>query len=357
GPVRAAVLGRSPLTSRALRHRAGRLRHVREAESAVAGVPGSYHLLASAHGSVWARGSASAMRRVFTAVLDGVQVASGDAATLARLTDADLEPAMVAAHLLDPPPCWAALSERTMWRGVRAVRPDEALLWHRDDRGLGPGRTVRWWRPPRPELPLRTAASALRTALRESVATCTSGGGTVSADLSGGLDATSLCFLASRGEAELVTVRREGAAPRDGDAVCAARAAQHLPAATHVVTGERETPDWFADLAGMRLPTEEPAAWVRESTQLGDTLRRARDHGSRLHLCGAGGDALFTPAPAHLTDLLSAHPVYALARLARHRTDWRTSRLRTAHGLWCALRQAPARALRLAADRLTAPAA
>lgn len=361
GPVRAAVLGRSPLTARALRHKIGRVRHVREAESAVLGVPGSYHLLVSVDGSVWARGTASAVRRVFTAVADGVPVAAGDAATLAELTAAEPELSMVAAHLLDPAVSWAALSDRTAWSGVRSVRPDEALLWDRNDRP-GPGgaartaRTVRWWRPPTPGLPLHSAAAAVRTALRESVATCTAGGGTVSADLSGGLDSTSLCFLASRGESELVTLRWEGVDARNDDAAWADRAAQHLPAATHLVAGEQETPDWFAGLSGMRLRTDEPVAWVRDVTKLGDLLRRAREHGSRAHLCGSGGDELFTPAPSYLTDLLPAHPVSALSRLLRQRGEWPAGRTRTVRGLWSGLRQDHRQTLRTAADRLTAAA-
>jgi asparagine synthase (glutamine-hydrolysing) len=354
GPVRAAVLGRSPLTARTLGHRAGRVRHVRDVETAVAGVPGSYHVLASVDGSVWARGTASAVRRVFTAVVDGVQVAAGDASTLAELTGAEPELPVLAAHLLDPSVSFAALAERTVWRGVRAVRPDEALLWHRDE-GHRAGRTVRWWHPPRPGLPLHSAASAVRTALHESVATCTSGGGTVSADLSGGLDSTSLCFLASRSEAELVTVRWEGVDPRNDDAAWAARAAQHLPAATHEVAGADETPDWFAGLDGMRLVTDEPVAWVRDVAKMNDVLHRARGHGSRVHLCGGGGDELFTPAPSHLTDLLARHPMSALAGVMRMRAHWRASRTETIRGLWLGARTDHRQTLRAAADRLTVP--
>ncbi|MCH6163778.1 asparagine synthase-related protein [Streptomyces marispadix] len=352
GPVRAAVLGRSALTARTLRHKARGVRHVRDVEAAVAG-PGSYHLLASVDGSVWARGSASAVRRVFTAVVDGVQIAAGDAATLAVLTGAEPELPVLAAHLLDPPVSSAALSERTVWRGVRAVRPDEALLWHRDEGRAG--RTVRWWHPPRPGLPLRRAAVAVRAALHEAVATCTSGGGTVSADLSGGLDSTSLCFLASRSEAELVTVRWEGVDPRNDDAAWAARAAQHLPAATHEVAGAEETPDWFAGLDGMRLATDGPAAWVRDVAKLDDVRRRARGQGSRMHLCGGGGDELFTPAPSHLTDLLARHPLFALGGLRRRRTDWRAGRIETIRGLWHGVRRDHRQALRAAARRLTVP--
>ncbi|MGY0057182.1 asparagine synthase-related protein [Streptomyces sp. LZ34] len=323
GDARVAVLGRCLLTPDALRTRVGRLRDVREVEGAVGRVAGSYHVLATVGGRVWARGTASAACRLFTTRVEGVQVAAPGADVLAGLLGSAPDQEMLAARLMDPPLSWAALGGRTMWRQVWAVRPDEALVWERD----GAQRTVRWWRPPEPELGLRTASEGVRAALVEAVATCTAGGGTVSSDLSGGLDSTSLCFLAAaRGEAELVTLRWEGVDAQNDDAFWARRAVAALPGATHLVVPERETPDWFAGVGGMRLATEEPVAWARDVVKQSDVLDRVGAHGSRLHLCGGGGDELFTPSPAHLTDLVWSHPLLVLRRLRRRRFDWRVSR-------------------------------
>jgi asparagine synthase (glutamine-hydrolysing) len=103
----------------------------------------------------------------------------------------------------------------------------------------------------------------------------------------------------------------------------------------------------------MRLPTDEPVAWVRDVAKMNDVRRRARGHGSRVHLCGGGGDELFTPAASHLTDLLAGHPLSALGSLMRRRADWRASRIETVRGLWHGARQDHRQALRAAADRLT----
>lgn len=116
------------------------------------------------------------------------------------------------------------------------------------------------------------------------------GRGKVSADLSGGLGSTSLCFLAVRGDAELVTARWDGVDARNDDAEWAAQAARALPEATHLVVGQRETPDSFADIGLLRLAAQEPGSWTRDVAKLGDILRRVQARGPRLRLGGGGLD-------------------------------------------------------------------
>ncbi|WP_143861328.1 asparagine synthase-related protein [Nocardia amikacinitolerans] len=56
---------------------------------------------------------------------------------------------------------------------------------------------VRWWNCPPPEQPSAGCAARLRETLRASVAVRLGPDQAVSADMSGGLDSTSLCFLAA----------------------------------------------------------------------------------------------------------------------------------------------------------------
>ncbi|MEU7085328.1 asparagine synthase-related protein [Streptomyces achromogenes] len=330
GEARIVVLGRSTAQAGTLRRRIERVRLPAEAEHAVTGLAGSFHVLASVGGRVWARGTASAVRRVFTTHIDGVPVAAGRADVLAALSDADPDPGALVVRLLHPPVASTVLADRTFWRDVRAVPPQEALVWERDGR-RGPG--VRWWRPPEPHLSLTQAAAEVRTALTDAVGTCTAGGGTVSADLSGGLDSTSLCFLAAREADRLVTVHWEGQDPDNDDAAWAARAREALPSATHLVLTGEESPDWFAGVGGLRLPSEEPCAWVRDFAKQTDLLRRVGEHGSRLHLSGGGGDEMFTPFPCHLQDLAATRPWRAWRLLNRERHQWRAGHLSVARGV------------------------
>ncbi|MFB1046808.1 asparagine synthase-related protein [Streptomyces chrestomyceticus] len=333
GEARVAVLGRCLLTDQDLAARVAHVRDVRQVEKAVGTVAGSYHLLATVGGRVWARGVASAACRIFTTRVDGVPVAASGADIVAGLAGGALDWDMVAARLMDPPWTTTSWGGRTMWQGIEAVRPDEALLWDRD----GTQRTVRWWQPPEPELSLPKAADAVRKALVEAVATCTAGGGTISSDLSGGLDSTSLCFLAARGgTAELVTLRWEGVDARNDDSHWAKRATASLPGATHLLVGADETPDWFTGVGSMRLATDEPAPWARDVAKQSDVLRRVREHGSRLHLSGGGGDELFTPSLPYLADLMWSHPLHVLRQVRRRCLDLRVS---PAAGLWTLARR------------------
>ncbi|MEU3958171.1 asparagine synthetase B family protein, partial [Streptomyces achromogenes] len=129
GEARIVVLGRSTAQAGTLRRRIERVRLPAEAEHAVTGLAGSFHVLASVGGRVWARGTASAVRRVFTTHIDGVPVAAGRADVLAALSDADPDPGALAVRLLHPPVASTVLADRTFWRYVRAVPPQEALVW------------------------------------------------------------------------------------------------------------------------------------------------------------------------------------------------------------------------------------
>ncbi|MFF8641163.1 asparagine synthase-related protein [Streptomyces sp. NPDC015345] len=330
GEARVVVLGRSSARAPELRRRTERVRGPLDAEGAVAGLAGSFHVLASVGGRVWARGTASTACRLFTTRVDGVPVAAGRADVLAGLSGAGPDLETLALRLMSPPVTSTVLADRTVWRDVRAVPAQEALVWERDGRR---GATARWWRPPEPHLSLREAAAAVRQALVEAVGTCTAGGGTVSADLSGGLDSTSLCFLAAREAEHLVTVHWEGRDPRNDDALWAERGREALPSATHLhLTGE-ESPEWFTGVGGLRLASEEPCAWVRDFAKQADLLRRVAAHGSRLHLGGGGGDELFTPFPSCLQDLAGTQPWRVWGRLRHQRHQWRAGRLSVARGV------------------------
>ncbi|MCZ0972619.1 asparagine synthase-related protein [Streptomyces albulus] len=106
----------------------------------------------------------------------------------------------------------------------------------------GQYREVRWWHPPQPEVPLPDAAEGVREALGAAVHARTRRA-TLSADLSGGLDSTSVCFLAARDTTELVTTAWEGRDPADDDP-CGARTAPTASAgsATAAATSPSPTP-------------------------------------------------------------------------------------------------------------------
>ncbi|GHF48154.1 asparagine synthase [Streptomyces mashuensis] len=314
GTARIAVIGRCPVTAGVLATRAARVRGVEDVERAVQGLPGSYHVVASLGRRVRIRGSASGVRRVFHTLVGEAVVAADRPDTLAALTGAGADERQLAVHLLHSPPLHP-LDDTCVWAGVESLRPHDSLLIEADGRA----RTRRWWTPPEPALPAAEGVHGVRQALEAAVRTCTAGGGTISSDLSGGMDSTSLCFLAARDNAaHLVTLRWESRDPDNDDPAWAARATARLPRADHLVAGRQNAP-WYSGLAHATAAATaaEPGAWVRDTRRLHLLARLMTDRGSRLHMMGGGGDELFLALPSHLHDYVRSHPFAALARLRR----------------------------------------
>ncbi|MGH8908665.1 MAG: asparagine synthase-related protein [Egibacteraceae bacterium] len=318
GQRRVAVLGCAPVSADGLAHALGRVRGVRDLDGLARTLPGSFHLAASVDGRVRAQGSLSTLCQIFYTTVTGTTVAADRPQSLASLSGAGVTEELLAARLLAPCPPWP-LSEYCLWRGVEPLPTGCYLEMDAD----GNSRTVRWWTPPEPETPLSVGAGLVRSALRDAVAARTQGRGTVSADLSGGMDSTSLCFLAVDSAARLVTTRWEAEDPGDDDRVWAERAAAAMPDAEHLVLSRQQAPTWFTDLTTPDADVEAPFAWIRTRARLAYQAQRIAGRGSTRHLTGHGGDEVFFGSPLHLHTLVRTHPLrsirYARAYRALHR--------------------------------------
>ncbi|WP_461035456.1 asparagine synthase-related protein [Streptomyces mayteni] len=304
GTTRLAAIGPCSLTPDGLAARG----------TASDGMAGSFHLLASYDGRIYARGTNSGVRRLYTAHVDGLTVAADRAHTLAWLTGAEPDPARLALRMLLPEPPHPFQSTG-MWRNIEAVRPGHALRIHPD----GSSHTKRWWQTPSPELPLEKAAPLLRDTLRKAIALRVRPGEVWGADLSGGMDSTSLCFLAHEAGARLVAATLEWSAVGNEDAAYAREAARHLPGIVHLTIPTHEIAGHFAGIESRRPPGDEPSELVRSRAQQADLLARLLEHGARSRFCGHGGDHVVIPPPAYLHRFLRGHPLAGLRHVAAHR--------------------------------------
>jgi asparagine synthase (glutamine-hydrolysing) len=319
GSLRLAVVGSCSFTAARLSDMVGDPRSVEELDSLVTRLPGCIHLIASVDGQVRVQGSASGLRQVFHTRVNGVAVAAGRADLLASLTAAEIDEEalalqVVCAHGKLPPP----LSERSMWRDVSAVPADSHLTL--DTHGVA--RERRWWQPPRPEVGLTQGAARVRQALEEAVAARRPRAGRLSMDMSGGLDSTSLVFLAVRGHPVPLTLRWGDAQPGFDDARYANQAIQALPDADHLVLDHQGLPDTF-DRLGDVVSVEEPYVLARTLARARHTVAVLAQRGSRMHVAGHGGDELFMTSMAYLHTLFRQRPLTALPRLHEHRLTGR----------------------------------
>ncbi|WP_143219076.1 asparagine synthase-related protein [Actinokineospora bangkokensis] len=293
GGTRVVVLGSTSTTPAEVADAARRITAPADLDRWAATIPGCVHLLASIHGRTRAQGSVVGVRRVFHAVVDGATVAADRARPLADLLGAGLDPDSVALHLLLPAPPWP-LHRTPLWKGVSEVPGDS----HLDIAPDGAARVRRWWQVPAADTPMAVAAPRVFGALADAVRARTSPGTRVSTDLSGGMDSTSLAFLAAPRVDSLLTTRYAAADPTADDPLWAGRAAAELPGARHLVFERPDVPDNFTDALAPGPSREAPFPWIRARAVIGHQLGALAGRGITDHLSGYGGDELFTVPPA-----------------------------------------------------------
>lgn len=294
-----------------------RVRHVRDLDRLASALPGSGHMAASVAGRVRVQGTVSGLRRVFHARIGDVHVAANRADVLAALTDSIVDEQVLALRLLGMVP--HPLADMSPWHAVTAVPPDSFVQLDVDGRA----RSARWWYPPDPVLSLAEGAQRLRDALRTAVDVRTRAGGTVSCDLSGGLDSTPLCYLAARGPARLVTFTTGSRNPGDDDMSWAAHAADSLRGAHRDVLDPADLSPPYHDILTAEVPLDEPMGTATETTRAVQVGRRLVTHGQRVHLTGLGGDEVLVNWEPYLNDLVRRHPLRALAHVRGNRAVFR----------------------------------
>ncbi|AZM51462.1 lasso peptide isopeptide bond-forming cyclase [Streptomyces sp. WAC 01529] len=317
GRAALAVIGCCPVTTAELEARAGRLRDLTELDVWARSLPGSFHLVAALDQRLRMQGTASGLRLVFHATVDGVPLAATRADVLAAALGHDPDEEQLAIRLLWPAPY--PLFETSLWYGVTAVPPQDALIVGAD------GRTVhhsRWWTPPEPVRTLADGAPLVREALATAIDARTRQGGVVSCDLSGGLDSTSICFLADRSPAKVVASTWPGRDPADTDLHWAERAVKHLPDVEHVVWDAHASPLVYDDLLNIDDLLDEPTIGVMDRSRVLSHLPDMARRGSRVHMTGIGGDHVAWCSEAYYHRLSRTRPLFALRQLRGFRALW-----------------------------------
>ncbi|GAA2805455.1 lasso peptide isopeptide bond-forming cyclase [Saccharopolyspora taberi] len=317
GSTRIAVLGCCPVSAETLTSFAERLRDLAGLDHLVRRLPGSFHLIATLDGRCRVQGTASGLRRVFHARVGGLAVAADRADLLADATGAEPDEEQLAVRLLWPVP--HPLLETTLWTEVTSVPPGSALLVDADGRHT---RVSRWWTPPEPVRSIARSAGRVREALSTAVDARCHQGGVVSCDFSGGLDSTSVCFLAAASNARVVASTWPGRDPGDDDLHWAERATEHLPQVDHVVWPAEESPLVYTNLLDIDVPLDEPTIGVMDRARALKHLPGLKERGSRLHLTGIGGDHVTWCSEAYYHRLLRVRPVFALRQLRGFRALW-----------------------------------
>jgi asparagine synthase (glutamine-hydrolysing) len=321
GDAKVALVGQHAVPPPRLEDEASRLRTVDDLGRFAASMVGSSHLIASVAGRVRVQGTVTGVRRVFHAVADGVAVAADRADVLAALLHAGFDEELLALHLMEPHILFP-LAGQPVWRGVAVLRGDHYLVLDGDRAH----RSVRWWTPPDPVVPMADGAPALRDALSAAVEARVRGRELVSCDL-GGLDSTALCSLAARGDAKVIAFTAASPDPLADDVAWARKTVMGLAGVDHEIIPAEEMPLVFHGLASAADDVfDEPCTAIVDRDRWLIIARRAAARGSGLHLAGFGGDELLYGSIAHLHELVRTKPRIGLRNLRGFAAKYRWPR-------------------------------
>jgi hypothetical protein len=242
---------------------------------------GNAHVVWADDAKLLVCGDRAGSRLVFHTLHSGLAHFASSAAVLADLCRSEIDDVWLALHLVSPDAIPGSM--RSAFDDVVSVGPDSMLLIRDDQVGTPVSRPAL-----EPEASLAEGATALREALESETRARLSG--TVTADLSGGLDSSSVAAIAARTTTLTGLTLDAGQADND-DVAHAARIASRLPSLRHET---RIIPDEVLPYSRLddAIVTDEP--WP-------DTVLYARTQwwhdelralGSTVHLNGDGGDAV-----------------------------------------------------------------
>ncbi|MGH8904784.1 MAG: albusnodin/ikarugamycin family macrolactam cyclase [Egibacteraceae bacterium] len=279
-------------------------------------LPGSFHLLVSQPAGVTAYTDPAGLRQLFYATYGSTVICGSHTRVLNALTSAAVDEAWLVSRLV----CPGLPHVRKRWapfRGVRPVPPGYRLTVAQD----GTATVARYWSVPADTRSLTSSAPQLREQLTGAVHGRVRVASRVTSDLSGGLDSTSLSFLAARSAkatgASLCTLTFPAASPANDDLQFARAAVASQPEAQHMFVDPSDYPLPFQDLSNLP-PLDEPASFAMNIARVRHVARMLAGLGSQVHLKGEGGDAVLLAPPAYLHAAMRRHPLVAVGRVRMH---------------------------------------
>ncbi|WP_327099605.1 asparagine synthase-related protein [Nocardia vinacea] len=281
-------------------------------------IDGSFHSIVNVNGDIYVNGSTYGSRSLYRARVDGIDIAADTVHALTHLVGGRLDVGALAAHLLEPIP--HHLAQRPLLAGIDPVPPGvEMVLTPR-----GTSRSIRGKTETTVVRDLDEGAHEVRNRLVGAVSARTAAGGTVTSELSGGYDSTSISFIAARGPAEVKLLTARGRDSANEDLEWALRAARHLPEVEHTILPDSDLPLTYSGLEDGPTWLNEPSPLIVGRSRVGALAKLASTFGSSVHLTGHGGDHVFTGLPTRYRDLLWQRPF----------TAWRGLRGFAALGGW-----------------------
>ncbi|WEO78733.1 asparagine synthase-related protein [Cryobacterium sp. SO2] len=259
-------------------------------------------------------GSLSGSSNIHWVTSNDGTVASDSALTLAKAHRAKVSLPRLALRLnRELPPYPFALLP--LWDQVDRLHPHSYLALSPN----GGPRAVCWWTPPAVGDTLDEGADRVRKSLTETLGQALDRSDTVTCDLSGGLDSSSVAYALGSLGATPTAFHSRSVNPRNDDLSWARKAADDLSIELRELPTLGSTAQAFLlnrSPSALVVP-DQPILWSGSNGFLQKLRRSLSDFGQTTHFTGIGGDELFGPVPAISWSLVNEGGLHSVAAVRR----------------------------------------
>ncbi len=248
------------------------------------------------------RTNISTSQQVYYAVAGETCLVSSSQSALARHLHASLSEERIALSLCENLP--SVLRQKSFWQGVRAVSPGHKLVVQHGNVTEEPTHSY----ISRDALTVHEAADLIRNRLAKVIGDSSGEHGkTLSCDLSGGMDSTSLAYVIASLSLDAVYYHASTMDSNNRDQSFSRRAAKGLRGEYCELRSFSRAMSAF-DVFVDDIPpstTDGPAAWFSNARYIQAVLQEDCCRGIDVHIVGLGGDELFTALPSIAQTLFS----------------------------------------------------
>ena len=317
GPVRVAILGRciAPYTDV--------VESISDAIKAndynrLARMPGNYNILVQDGVKTYIFTDNASLRPVFYVIQDSFVIYSSLSIPLHKLIEAKLNQHWLASYLV----CGmmpGIMQTQSPFEGIKVMPPNHVLR-------ISPEEVVcsKSYNQPQGTIDAAEAAEKLRKHLLDAVELRIDlQKDSVTSDLSGGVDSTSLSLISAKHlsakgkDLQVITVEGFSVAGNE-DTQRACHAVEFYPNIKHILVKPGEFPLPFSSLEEIPF-TDEPTELVITLDKFRHVLNILKSRGSQLHISGEGGDAVLMPPIQYLADLVELRKIKTLIQ---HSYGW-----------------------------------
>jgi len=312
GPVSIAAIG-TPLVDELELASATRRAVEHDDYDPLMSYPGSYVLVVHEPARTLVYSDVSGLCRAYTSRYGHSTLASSHARLLADVRGTDLDPVWVATRLCSPAIPTVIRDTRSPYEGITPIPAGCRVALH-DHRAPS---IARYWEPPEPTLSREQGADRLRAALETAVGErARRANGTVTVQLSGGLDSSVLAALAASAVGRERVVLATIPSVESGDVHWSRLVAEHLGAQHDVLTN---APSLFSGRPDITpKTTDDPSPSATGAARTAHMARAITHVGSALHLNGQGGDEVLGASLAYLGPELRARSRGTIRYLRGH---------------------------------------